>query len=65
MKIKSIFLFSILFFLMLTLANAQPGGGGIGGGGDPDAPISGIEILLVAGGLMGIRKLVGAKKKSD
>lgn len=47
------------------MAIAQPGGGDPGGGGNPGAvPIGGIEILLLAGGALGIRKLVSGKKRN-
>ncbi len=36
---------------------AQPGDPG----GDPDVPITGIEILLALGGMLGIKKLIGKK----
>ncbi len=62
MKFKFIFSFAVLSFLALFAANAQPGGGGPGGGGDPDVPITGIEILLAAGGVLGMRKLINRKK---
>jgi hypothetical protein len=37
---------------------AQPGDPS----GDPDVPITGIEILLSAGALFGIKKLLGKSK---
>ena len=53
--------FFLIFCLIFTfnLAIAQPGDPG----GDPDnpVPITGIEYLLIAGGLFGARKLI--KKK--
>ncbi len=60
MKLKFVFSFAILFFLAVYPAMSQPGGGGPG---DPDVPITGIEILLVAGGLLGARKLFNSKKE--
>lgn len=51
----------ILLFLVVP-ALGQPGGGGGGpGSGDP-VPISGIEFLIAAGGLLGLRKYLRAKK---
>jgi hypothetical protein len=44
-----------------TSTFAQPGDPG--GGGDPDVPISGIEILLGLGGLYGARKVYQQNKK--
>lgn len=47
-------------FLGFSLAGvAQPGDGG----GDPDVPISGIEVLLGLGGALGLRALWQRKKK--
>jgi hypothetical protein len=49
----------LLLVSSLTWVQAQPGGGP-GGGGDPGhgrpVPISGIEVLLVLGGILGVRK---------
>lgn len=64
---KDIKLVSIRAFLcLLTLwvgtmgtGFAQPGDPG----GDPDVPISGIEILLVAGGLLGVRRFFKTRNK--
>ncbi len=50
-----------LSLLTVLIANAQPGDPG----GDPDVPITGIEILLALGGLLGIKKLYGSKRKSN
>ena len=47
----------------ITFSFSQPGGGGPGGGGDPDVPIGGIEILLVAGAAFGIKKFSDKRKK--
>ncbi len=46
--------------LIAFVANAQPGDPG----GDPDVPISGIEILIALGSILGIKKLI-ARKKSN
>jgi hypothetical protein len=45
----------IIIGLSIQAANAQPSGGGPGGGATP-APISGIEWLLLGGGILGARK---------
>ncbi len=59
---RKIALILILFFAIKgTALQAQPGGGGPGGGGDPDVPIGGIELLLLAGGALGVKRLI--KKK--
>ncbi|MEO1052809.1 MAG: hypothetical protein AAFX87_19395 [Bacteroidota bacterium] len=61
--IKSV-IFTIFLFLTVNV-NAQPGGGGPDGGGDPDnnVPITGIEVLLIAGGALGISRFVKSKLK--
>ena len=51
-----------LFMFCSTLVAAQPGNPG---GGGPPVPISGIEILIGAGGLYGVRKLMKKKNQSD
>jgi hypothetical protein len=58
---KKIFLCLALCVLVLTVVNAQPGNPA----GDPDVPISGIEILLAAGGVAGLRKWYVSRKKSN
>ncbi len=62
MRSKSVY--RIVIFLGVTLltsllVNAQPGDPG----GDPDVPISGIEILLALGGFMGLKKILSGSKK--
>ena len=52
-----------LFFLAGGDVFAQPGAGDPNGGEKPGAvPIGGVEILLLAGGALGIRKMVASKK---
>jgi hypothetical protein len=51
-----LFLLGAILFCCSNL-NAQPGGGDPGGGEKP-VPISGIEILLAAGGLLGLKKFL-------
>ncbi len=54
----------ILLILVLSLplvVLAQPGDPG----GDPDVPITGIEILLAMGGFLGLRKLMNSKKENN
>lgn len=57
---RKIFLCLALCVLVLNV-NAQPGNPST----DPDVPISGIEILLAMGGLMGLRKWYVSRKKSN
>lgn len=52
----------LTLFFFFGVSFAQPGGGGPGGGGPP-VPIGGIELLLLAGAALGIKKLVGNNKK--
>lgn len=56
--------FLLVCFLLCScyLAYAQPNGGG-GPGGGPPAPIGGIEYLLGAGILYGLKKIIGKQKK--
>jgi hypothetical protein len=64
MRSKSVYrivTFLGLSLLTVLIANAQPGDPG----GDPDVPITGIEILLALGGLLGIKKLYGSKRKPN
>jgi hypothetical protein len=55
-KIRSLLL-SILILMSLTQLSAQPGTGPTGGGAPGSAPISGIEWLLLGGGILGARKV--------
>ncbi|GAA0193223.1 hypothetical protein GCM10009122_56220 [Fulvivirga kasyanovii] len=64
MKLKLlIILVGALLLLPLTM-KGQPTGGGPGGGGDPDVPISGIEILLLSGGALGAGRLLSLSRKN-
>jgi hypothetical protein len=58
---KSTLAFIIAFFSLLPIVMAQPPGDP-GGGSDPDVPITGIEVLLGVGGVLGARKLMKRKK---
>jgi hypothetical protein len=55
-----LYLVGMLSLFVATL-EAQPGDPG----GDPDVPISGVEWLIGAGGIYGIRKLMKKNKQSD
>ncbi len=57
---KRIFTLSFLVCLAAVTAQAQPGDPG----GDPDVPITGIEILIGAGGALGIKKMLKKRKKT-
>jgi hypothetical protein len=56
--------FFALIFLVLTTETTlgQPGGGGPGG--EPDVPITGIEILIAVGAALGVRKLLSSRRKN-
>lgn len=62
-KSSSFFLFFLLI-LPAGLCFAQPGGDP-GGGGNPTVPISGIEILIGAGGALGLKKMLGKRKNQS
>jgi hypothetical protein len=53
--------FIVIFLLLPGLLFAQPGDPG---GGDPDVPITGIEILLALGGVLGIKRILGLNRNS-
>jgi hypothetical protein len=64
MRSKSVYRIVVFIgfsLLMGLIANAQPGDPG----GDPDVPITGIEILLAMGGFLGLRKLFMNSKKEN
>ena len=50
-------------FLIPFVTFSQPGGDP-GGGGNP-TPITGIELLLIAGGAFGIKKLINNRKNKS
>lgn len=60
MKRTGFFLLILVLCLPLFVL-AQPGDPG----GDPDVPITGIEILLAMGGFLGLRKLFMNSKKEN
>ena len=51
-------LFILTLILLPLLGVSQPGDPG----GDPDVPITGIELLLGGGALLGIRKIIANTK---
>jgi hypothetical protein len=54
----------LVFFISLSslsVANAQPGDPGT----DPDVPISGIEVLIGAGGIIGVKKMLEKRNKKN
>jgi hypothetical protein len=51
----------IVMSCSLGVAFAQPGDPG----GDPDVPITGIEILIGAGGALGLKKAWENRKKKN
>ena len=65
MKRSYNFLGVLIVMIALTLLSAdvyaQPGDPS----GDPDVPITGIELLLVAGGALGIKKLINTRKNKS
>lgn len=55
---------AILFLVVnVYCAYAQPTGGGPGGGGDPDVPLGGIELLIAAGAAFGAKRWFDKNKK--
>jgi hypothetical protein len=64
MKLNTFFLriiFSAALCLVVIGVIAQPGDPI----NDPDVPITGIEILLAIGGILGLRKFITSKQKSS
>jgi len=59
MRHCTIFFLLFLLVFVTTIATAQPGDPG--GGGNP-TPISGIEILLGGGAIIGLRKYLQRNK---
>lgn len=54
-------IFFIFYFFSVGLVFAQPGDPG---GGDPDVPITGIEILIGIGSAFGASRFLKGKLKS-
>jgi hypothetical protein len=53
-------LFAVVLCLVATAAFAQPGPPP-----DPDAPITGIEILIAVGSIFGAKKIFESRKKAN
>ena len=53
------FLTLLIIVIAIFSALAQPGDPG----GDPDVPISGLEILIAAGAALGAKKIYDSSKK--
>lgn len=63
MRLKPVYRIVIFIGLSLLITfatNAQPGDPSA----DPDVPLSGIEILLTLGGVLGIKKFIGKRKSN-
>lgn len=58
------FVLIVSIFFIAAVAYGQPGGGGDPGGGEP-VPITGVEILLVGGAAIGLRKILGKKAQNS
>jgi len=61
MIVKTIPYILLACFCTITFSYAQPGGGGNPGHGQA-VPLQGLAILLLAGALIGIRKITGRVK---
>lgn len=60
---KGVLALSFLMCVSACVLHAQPGDPG--GGADPDVPITGIEILIGAGGALGLKKLLDKRKNQS
>jgi hypothetical protein len=58
--LKRVLALSFLMCVSACVLYAQPDPGG-----DPDVPITGIEILIGAGGALGLKKLLGKRKNQS
>lgn len=54
--------FTLLLFLVTVAAVAQPNSNPGGGAKPGTVPISGIEILIALGGLVGFKKIYDSRK---
>lgn len=55
------FILSTLLCLLVIGVWAQPGDPS----SDPDVPITGIEILIALGGVLGLKKFISTRKNSQ
>jgi hypothetical protein len=60
MKFRGFFAILVVSLGSSTFAPAQPGNPG----GDPDVPITGIEVLIGLGGALGLKKMMSKKKNN-
>jgi hypothetical protein len=61
MKARNYYLIFCFCVVSISSVFAQPGDPG----GDPDVPITGIEILIGAGGVLGLKKAWENRKKKN
>jgi hypothetical protein len=61
LNFKGYLLVFVVFLSSLSELHAQPGDPG----GDPDVPISGIEILIGAGGVLGVKRILKNRNKKN
>jgi hypothetical protein len=52
----------LLSFMLITIVAVGQPGSNPGGGVKPGVPITGIEILIALGGLVGLKKIFDSKK---
>lgn len=62
---KCVLVVILLVFASDLLVFAQPGQSPNGGGAPGTAPISGIEILIGLGGLLGAKRIFDARRKKN
>jgi hypothetical protein len=56
------FIAVLLFLFLVTPCFSQPGSNPGGGGKPGGVPITGIEILVAVGGLIGLKKIFDSRK---
>lgn len=59
------FLIMFILFLSVDISYAQPPTGGGPGGGSEPVPLGGLEFLLLAGGALGIKKIIDRNKNKE